>query len=95
MITRPRRSIANFYRRKGCTSPQAKIPKSKLHALIPFRRPHIKKFSNDKVRHVHVDTAVPTADTAVPTADEEYDRVRAEAGGKYMKMTGKRGISDV
>ena len=95
---RPRRSIGrsigNFYRRKGCTSPQANVPKSKLRALIPFRRPHIKKSINDKVRHVPVVTAVPT-DTAVPSADEEYDRVRSGTSGKYMKMTGKRGNNEV
>ena len=92
-LIRPRRSIVNFYRRKGCTSPQAKAPTSKLRALT--FRPHIKKFINEKVRHVRLDTAVPTADKSVPTADEEYDRVRAKADGKYMKMSGKRGINDV
>ena len=95
---RPRRSIGrsigNFYQRKGCTSPQANVPKSKLRALIPFRRPRIKKSINDKVRHVPVVTAVPT-DTAVPSADEEYDRVRSGTSGKYMKMTGKRGNNEV
>jgi len=92
-LIRPRRSIVNFYRRKGCTSPQANAPTSKLRALT--FRPHIKKFISEKVRHVRLDTAVPTADKSVPTADEEYDRVRAKADGKYMKMSGKRGINDV
>ena len=92
-LIRPRRSIVNFYRRKGCTSPQAKAPTSKLRALT--FRPHIKKFINEKVRHVRLDTALPTADTSVPAADEEYDRVRARADGKYMKMSGKRGMNDV
>ena len=94
-LNRPHRSIARFYRRKGCTSPQAKAkaPNSKLRALT--FRPHIKKFINEKVRHVRLDTALPTADTSVPAADEEYDRVRARADGKYMKMSGKRGMNDV
>ena len=91
------RSITKFYGRKGCTSPQAKVPSSKLRALKTWRKfggRRIKKFINDKVKSTDDVVATVSEKTYVPAADEEYDRVRTGTSGKYIKMTGKRGNSD-